>query len=35
LSIGLFVLVYAVERLVLPWYHSAQRAEQWEEVGIY
>jgi ABC-type nitrate/sulfonate/bicarbonate transport system permease component len=35
LSIGLFVLVYAVERLALPWYYSAQRAEQWEEVGIY
>lgn len=35
LSIGLFVLVYAVERLALPWYHSAQRQEQWEETGIY
>lgn len=35
LSIGLFVLVYTIERLVLPWYYSAQRAEQWEESGIY
>jgi ABC-type nitrate/sulfonate/bicarbonate transport system permease component len=35
LSIGLFVLVYLIERLVLPWYYSAQRAEQWEESGIY
>lgn len=35
LSIGLFALVYLIERLVLPWYYSAQRAEQWEESGIY
>ncbi len=35
LSIGLFVLVTVVERLVLPWYYSTQRAEQWEETGIY
>jgi len=35
LSIGLFVLVYLVERLALPWYYSAQRKEQWEETGIY
>jgi ABC-type nitrate/sulfonate/bicarbonate transport system permease component len=35
LSIGLFVLVYLIERAALPWYHSAQRAQQWDEVGIY
>ena len=35
LSIGLFVLVYLIERAVLPWYYSTQRAQQWEETGIY
>jgi len=35
LSIGLFVLVYLIERGSLPWYYSAQRREQWEEAGIY
>ncbi len=35
LSIGLFTLIYLIERAVLPWYHSAQRVEQWEEPGIY
>jgi ABC-type nitrate/sulfonate/bicarbonate transport system permease component len=35
ISIGLFVLVYLIERAVLPWYHSAQRVQQWEEPGIY
>lgn len=35
LSIGLYVLAILIERLALPWYHSAQRAEQWEEAGIY
>ncbi|MFC1899183.1 ABC transporter permease [Chloroflexota bacterium] len=35
LSIALFMLVYGLERLVLPWYHSKQRTEQWEGVGIY
>jgi ABC-type nitrate/sulfonate/bicarbonate transport system permease component len=35
LSIGLFVLVYAIERLSLPWYYSAQRREQWDEAGIF
>lgn len=35
LSIGLFVLVYAVEHLALPWYYTARRREQWEEQGIY
>lgn len=35
LSIGLFSLIYLLERRVLPWYYSAQRTEQWEEPGIY
>jgi ABC-type nitrate/sulfonate/bicarbonate transport system permease component len=30
LSIGLFGLVWGIERLALPWYHSAGR-ERWEE----
>jgi ABC-type nitrate/sulfonate/bicarbonate transport system permease component len=34
-SIGLFVLVTMLERAALPWYHSRQRAEQWEETGIF
>ena len=35
LSVALFVLVYGLERLTLPWYHSAQREQQWEGQGIY
>jgi hypothetical protein len=35
LSVGLFLLVRAVERMTLPWYHSSQRDEQWEGQGIY
>lgn len=35
LSIALFMLVYGIERLALPWYHSTQRREQWDELGIY
>ncbi len=35
LSIALFMLVYLIERLVLPWYYTTQRAEQWREPGIY
>jgi len=35
LSIALFMLVYGIERVSLPWYHSAQRTEQWDEPGIY
>ena len=35
LSIALFMLVYYIERLVLPWYYSAQRTEQWDGIGIY
>jgi ABC-type nitrate/sulfonate/bicarbonate transport system permease component len=34
LSIALFVLVYGVERVVLPWYYS-RRKEQWNDTGIY
>ncbi len=34
-SIGLFLLVYAIERLALPWYYTVQRREQWEETGIF
>ena len=35
ISIGLYTLVYALERAVLPWYHTAQREEHWEGAGIY
>lgn len=35
LSIGLFGLVVLAERLALPWYYTAQRAEQWDDIGIY
>lgn len=35
LSIALFMLVYAIERMVLPWYYSKQRSEQWNDLGIY
>lgn len=35
LSIGLFALVSLVERLALPWYHTRQRREQWQETGIF
>lgn len=35
ISIGLFTLIYLIERIMLPWYHSAQRTEQWEDLGIY
>jgi ABC-type nitrate/sulfonate/bicarbonate transport system permease component len=34
-SIGLFVLVTLLERRALPWYYTRQRAEQWEETGIF
>jgi len=30
ISIGLFALVYAIERLTLPWYHTQARREAWE-----
>jgi ABC-type nitrate/sulfonate/bicarbonate transport system permease component len=35
LSIGLFVIVFVVEHLALPWYYTSRRREQWEEQGIY
>jgi ABC-type nitrate/sulfonate/bicarbonate transport system permease component len=35
ISIGLFALVYWLERQALPWYFSSQRREQWDEAGIY
>jgi ABC-type nitrate/sulfonate/bicarbonate transport system permease component len=35
ISIGLFSVIYVIERALLPWYYSTQRAEQWEDVGIY
>jgi ABC-type nitrate/sulfonate/bicarbonate transport system permease component len=35
LSVILFMLVYGIERLVLPWYYSKQRTEQWDGPGIY
>ncbi len=35
LSIGLFVLVTLIERALLPWYFSTQRADQWQETGIF
>jgi len=35
LSVALFVLVYGLERVALPWYHSTERREQWEGQGIY
>jgi ABC-type nitrate/sulfonate/bicarbonate transport system permease component len=34
-SIGLFFLVTVIERMALPWFHTRQRAEQWEETGIF
>jgi ABC-type nitrate/sulfonate/bicarbonate transport system permease component len=30
ISIGLFVLVYLIERRALPWYHTQARGETWE-----
>ena len=35
LSVAFFMLVYGIERLVLPWYYSKQRTEQWDGFGIY
>jgi ABC-type nitrate/sulfonate/bicarbonate transport system permease component len=35
LAVALFMLVYALERLALPWYYSARRKEQWGDAGIY
>lgn len=35
LSIAMFMTVYGIERLALPWYYSKQRKEQWDGPGIY
>ncbi len=35
LSIGLVLIVGAVERIVLPWYFTQAREAQWSEPGIY
>lgn len=35
ISIALFALVYLIERAALPWYHSTQRHQRWEGLGIY
>jgi ABC-type nitrate/sulfonate/bicarbonate transport system permease component len=35
LSIGLFILVLLIERIVIPWHVSAQRKASWDELGIY
>ena len=32
LSVAMFLLVTAIERLALPWYYTAARQEQWEEI---
>lgn len=32
ISIGLFALVAALERVALPWYYTAARQERWEEI---
>lgn len=33
LSVALFLATRALERLALPWYYTATREEQWEELG--
>jgi ABC-type nitrate/sulfonate/bicarbonate transport system permease component len=35
LSIGLFLVVYAIERAALPWYYTEKRTEQWEGAGVF
>jgi len=35
LSVALFMLVFVIDRLTLPWYYSTQRTEQWDGPGIY
>jgi ABC-type nitrate/sulfonate/bicarbonate transport system permease component len=35
LSIALFLLVYLIEKLALPWYYTTGRVEQWDDLGIY
>jgi hypothetical protein len=34
LSIGLFVLVSAVERIALPWYRTDERQQSWGEAEL-
>ena len=34
-SVVLFMTVYGIERLALPWYHSARRTEQWDGPSIF
>jgi ABC-type nitrate/sulfonate/bicarbonate transport system permease component len=34
LSLTLFVAIFLIERMLLPWYHSTQRATQWEKSKI-
>ncbi len=35
LSVVLFMAVYGIERVALPWYHSARRTEQWDGHRIF
>ncbi len=35
LSVILFLVVSVIEKFTLPWYHSKQRAQEWEGMGIY
>lgn len=35
ISIGLFAMIYFLERAILPWYYSSVRREQWEGTGIF
>lgn len=35
ISIGLFGLIFFLERALLPWYHSEGRREQWDGTGIF
>lgn len=32
-SIAMFLLVVALERILMPWHHSTSRSESWEELG--
>ncbi|MHB1296877.1 MAG: ABC transporter permease [Anaerolineae bacterium] len=32
LSIAMFLAISALERVALPWYHTASRSQQWEEL---
>lgn len=35
ISIGLFAVIYFLERVSLRWYYTVERVEQWEGTGIY